>query len=145
VRAAVAVAAVLFCGWQVATPIERHLGDRRDERFAWRMFSPDRLQRCHAWVDVRRAAPSGKVRIVRPDLRRELHAGWIGALTRGRPRVVDAYLRSRCADESVRAVTLQRRCVDPQGVRMPPIAHTLVCGEDAPNPTPTSEEEAEQG
>src|SRR5690606_29688636 len=68
--------------------------DPFDERFAWRMFSPMRLTRCHVELYVGTAE-----RRVRQRIRDDLHNAWLGWLRRGRATVARAYLAHRCERE----------------------------------------------
>jgi hypothetical protein len=91
---------------QIAIPASYYLrdADHDDERFAWRMFSGVRLKRCTALVREHRG---GKVAPV--TLRGVLHSSWIHALERGRVRVIEQFLRSRC-DRGAESVLMERRC-----------------------------------
>ena len=95
---------------QVALPLAYYAGIRApwDERFAWRMFSAVRLDRCDATVTVQdevSAAP-------RPlPLDRMLQRGWVNQLRRGQPRVVEGVLARACEEPGVESATLERRCV----------------------------------
>jgi hypothetical protein len=100
----------LLVAVQVAIPASYYLlrADREDERFAWRMFSALRLQRCQVQaydLDERGGAHS-------VALSRALHASWIGSLERGRERVVERFLTTRCERAGVVAALLERRCVE---------------------------------
>jgi hypothetical protein len=92
---------------QLAIPSSYYLwrSDREDERFAWRMFSSLRFRRCRVEVSE---LVRGHVRQV--QLSRALHASWIGTLRRGRERVIERFLQSRCAQTGVDSATLLRTC-----------------------------------
>ena len=63
--------------------------DRHDERFAWRMFSAERMTRCQA-----RLSRDG-----RPvHLMREFHAAWSQLIIRGRRQIISAVLDRLCAE-----------------------------------------------
>jgi hypothetical protein len=92
---------------QLAIPASYYLWrvDREDERFAWRMFSSLRFRSCRVRVTEQ---VDGQERLLSlPPL---LHASWIGALRRGRGRVIERFLKSRCAQTDVDAATLVRTC-----------------------------------
>lgn len=99
---------------QIALPTSYYLwrADREDERFAWRMFSEIRFRACTVEVSERRA--SGERPVV---LSEALHASWIGALRRGRERVIERFLASRCAGTGVTASSLVRSCREVDGQR----------------------------
>ncbi len=94
---------------QVALPLGYYLGLRApaDERFAWRMFSAARLDRCEAAVTVRDTA-SGPPRPFPLD--EPLQRGWVVQLTRGQPRVVEGVLARACEEAGAISATLVRRC-----------------------------------
>ncbi len=94
---------------QVAIPASYYLrGDRDDERFAWRMFSAVRVQRC----SVRAFESDGAERLRRVELDSALHSGWVRALERGRKRAIERFLRQRCQRPSVTSSELRRDCKD---------------------------------
>lgn len=75
---------------QLILPLSYYLGgDKRDERFAWRMFSPVRNQRC-------------SVQFLNGDSSRPLklsdkfHTAWIGLAQRGRRQVIEAMATHLC-------------------------------------------------
>jgi hypothetical protein len=92
---------------QLAIPSSYYLvrADREDERFAWRMFSSLRFRSCRVQAFEQVA---GQERTI--ALSSALHASWVGALRRGRGRVIGHFLESRCAQEGVESATLERRC-----------------------------------
>jgi hypothetical protein len=106
----------LLVAVQVAVPASYYLGrgGGDDERFAWRMFSAIRLKRCSvdAFDGERKDAP-------RIDVSRALHASWAGSLARGRGRVIERFLATRCEVPEVRVASLTRRCTSPSGRRLP--------------------------
>ncbi|MCK6525237.1 hypothetical protein L6R49_27850 [Myxococcota bacterium] len=65
----------------------RDPADPYDERFAWRMFSPERMVRCTANVRID-GAPV--------ELGREVHSAWITLVERGRMDVVGAVTERLC-------------------------------------------------
>lgn len=110
---------VLFLAAQAAIPLSYYLGDRTtDERFSWRMFSSVRMHGCRVRVTERRER-GGRVVTERVVLPRELHVAWITHLRRFRPAVVHKLLRWRCEQPQAREVHFHRRCVAPDGTRLP--------------------------
>ncbi len=99
---------------QIALPSSYYFWrvDREDERFAWRMFSEVRFRACS--VEVSEQSPFGERPVV---LSEALHASWIGALRRGRERVIERFLASRCALPDVTASRLVRSCREVDGQR----------------------------
>jgi hypothetical protein len=113
---------------QLALPLGYYLGLRppADERFAWRMFSAVRLDRCDATLTE--TVRDGSSRSSRPfPLERALQLGWRVQLGRGQPRVVDAALARACEDEGAVAATLVRRCRAADGAEAPPEEVTRAC------------------
>jgi len=99
----------LLVALQIAIPAAYYVrGDRDDERFAWRMFSAVRVQRCR----VRGLDSVGAERPRRIELDGALHSGWVRALERGRERVIERFLRTRCQRSSVTSSELRRECED---------------------------------
>lgn len=111
---------------QIATPASYYLGDQAamathttyDERFAWRMFSGKRAERCGVQVTEHVRGPDGpRSRTLR--LSTVIHKAWENALTRWRPDVIDAFLDLRCAEPEVARVHLSRRCRTAAGQARP--------------------------
>ena len=103
------IAAYLIC--QVALPLRYYLGEnRRDERFAWRIFSALAIAPYQCDVHVQEFGADERVgRTV--DLSRVLHDAWIVALRQGQDAVVDRFLHARCASSAlVQAVEFSRIC-----------------------------------
>jgi len=113
---------------QIAIPASYYLGHggRDDERFAWRMFSAVRLRRCS--VD----AFDGELGQGPPqiDVSRVVHASWSGSLARGRGRVIERFLATRCGMPGVRTASLTRRCTAPSGSRLPVHRYHYDCATD---------------
>jgi hypothetical protein len=97
----------LVVALQVAIPAAYYVraDDRDDERFAWRMFSGVRMRSCSVRVFELKAG----ARPQQVPLSRSLHSSWIHALERGRRRVMERFLATRCGGHVERAV-LERRC-----------------------------------
>lgn len=105
----IGIAAYLAC--QVALPLRYYLGDdRRDERFAWRIFSALAIPPFQCDVRVRELTadePAGRD----VDLSRTLHDAWIASLRHGQDAVVDRFLEARCRSSArVEAVEFSRLC-----------------------------------
>ena len=110
---------------QVAIPASYYFGrgGQDDERFAWRMFSAIRLKRCSVDAfDGEIGADAARV-----DVARAVHASWSGSLARGRQRVIEAFLATRCARPGVAVASLTRRCQSPSGRRLPVRAYRYEC------------------
>ena len=115
----------LVVALQVAIPASYYLrpSDRDDERFAWRMFSGVRLKRCT--VSARQQLNDGSTRAL--PVRGALHGSWVHALERGRRRVIERFLGSRCGPD-VATVTLERRCESVDSAqRLAPEAYEYSC------------------
>ncbi len=105
----------VFLALQVAIPLSYYLrDDRYDERFAWRMFSSVRLERCrtdvHERLDMDARFPERRV-----ALNETLHRAWINTIERNRRPVIEAFLKHRCERPEVAAVTLTNTCVAAPG------------------------------
>jgi hypothetical protein len=114
----------LLVALQVAIPASYYLRvDRDDERFAWRMFSAVRMRRCEVSAyDVR-----GSSRLP-VDIPGVLHASWIRSLERGRAKVIDRFLATRCTAGAEEA-QLERRCREPSGRTLQPMLYRRPCEE----------------
>lgn len=101
------VFALLYVGVQALLPLRYYLGeDRYDERFAWRMFSPIRMLRCEAQVQV-----DGQPL----ELGAQFHSAWLALVERGRQDVTDAVVRRVCLTHPGQAVTLRYACRESDG------------------------------
>src|SRR6185503_682992 len=99
----------VYLTWQAVLPLRYYLReDKRDERFAWRIFSALIIApyRC----DVRvQEFPVGQQIGREVDLSRTLHDAWTAALRLGHDVVVDRFLHARCRSSSlVEAVEFSR-------------------------------------
>ena len=115
---------LLMIAAQLALPLRYYLrqDQREDERFAWRMFSSVRLASCSS--EVTQEDASGQQEPVR--LQGELHVAWINLLKRGRPRVIERFLQTRCARAGV-ARAHHRAVCDEDGQRRVERLVTLTC------------------
>lgn len=97
---------------QLLAPLHYYLvrEDRRDERFAWRMFSPTRMLRCDPVFRVD-GAPAA--------LTRTFHEAWITLAQRGRTVVLEAMGAQLCARHPGARVELQLTCTSVDGVTTP--------------------------
>ena len=86
---------------QLFLPLHYYLGpgDRHDERFAWRMFSPTRMTTCA----VAMTADGAPV-----VLMREFQEAWAQTAMRGRRSVIEAMAAHLCREH--REVTARVRC-----------------------------------
>lgn len=82
-RTFIAIHAVLFV--LLAAPLYYYLvnSDHRDERFAWRMFSPIRSEKCSAQFLL---GPEHQA-LKASDT---FHSAWIGLAQRGRQQIIEA-------------------------------------------------------
>ena len=103
------IVAYLVC--QIAVPLRYYLREnRRDERFAWRIFSALAIAPYRCDVRVQQFSPGEQVgREVK--LERTLHDAWIALLKLGQDVVVERVLRLQCrSDPLVDAVEFARTC-----------------------------------
>ena len=84
--------------------------DRLDERFAWRMFSVQRLTRCQ--VAFRVGDPPVPVSVYQ-----EFHENWITIAGRGRREVIEAMAAHLCRKNRGEPVTVVLRCKTLEEVR----------------------------
>ena len=83
--------------------------DSYDERFAWRMFSGKRAERCAVQVVESREASGRTTRAALP-LTRIIHKAWESGLKRLSPDIMSAFFDRRCQEPAVRELRLIRRC-----------------------------------
>jgi hypothetical protein len=121
------IGAAAWLAFLVLVPLRYYVlpdHDPYDERFAWRMFSAVRVQRCEVVVDE---TLLGEPRPVR--LTSSLPMPWIALVERNRPAVQRGLLDFRCAGETEpSAVEIRSSCVEASGERAPTIRRTLDCG-----------------
>ena len=111
------IAAVVLVS--IATPASYYArGDTYDERFAWRMFSGKRAERCSVQVLETRRSAGRSQRTVLP-LTRIIHKAWESGLKRLRPDIVNHFFDNRCEDPAVEALDLVRRCRHADGRAKP--------------------------
>jgi len=100
--------------------------DTYDERFAWRMFSGKRAERCSVQVIETRKVDEGKQRTAL-SLTRIIHKAWESGLKRLRPDVMTRLFELRCEDPAVESLTLVRRCRRADGGKKPDDEVTHAC------------------
>lgn len=93
----------LYVALQIALPLTYYYArrDKYDERFAWRMFSAERMAVCQ---------PRFKVGDAQVTLGKEFHEGWITIARRGRRDVLEAMAAQLCAENPGQPVTLELTC-----------------------------------
>lgn len=102
-RTSIAIHAILAL--LLATPLYYYWsgGDRRDERFAWRMFSPIRSEKCGAQfllgVDKTPIKASNT-----------FHSAWVGLASRGRQQVITAMGDFLCEDHPGVELRIRLQC-----------------------------------
>lgn len=101
-------------------------GETYDERFAWRMFSGKRAERCVVQVtETRRVGDRQEKTLL--SLTRIIHKAWESGLKRLRPDVLEHFFDVRCEDPEVEALTLVRRCRYADGSAKPNDEVRRVC------------------
>jgi len=97
----------LFLAVQMVLPLHYYLlrDDRHDERFAWRMFSPERMVRCAPRFTV---GEPGAERPIRLD--QEFEKAWRELARRGRMVVVERMALALCDKYPDQPVRVDLRC-----------------------------------
>jgi hypothetical protein len=131
-RRLISLGIAAFLTWQVLLPLGYYRAEnRRDERFAWRIFSALAIApwRCDVRVqEFADGASGGAPRGRDVDLSRTLHDAWTMALRQGQDAVAERLLRTRCASSaSVVAVELSRVCHAPAADPAPQMLVRLDC------------------
>ena len=99
----------------IGVPASYYLGEESyDERFAWRMFSGKRAERCRVQVVETRVDEGQKTR-VRLPLTRIIHKAWESGLRRLRPDIMEAFFAARCKESATQELLLIRQCVRADG------------------------------
>jgi hypothetical protein len=93
----------VYLALQIALPLTYYYArrDKYDERFAWRMFSAERMAVC---------TPLFKVGETAVPLGRTFHEGWINVARRGRRDVLEAMAAHLCRKNPGQPVTLELTC-----------------------------------
>lgn len=109
---------------QIALPLRYYLAPSTDERFAWRMFSSRRLERCR-YTLVADGEPI--------DVNRHLGVGpfTVDTLPRGEPDVVVGLMRWWCRRGDAIEVRYENACLRPDGEVPPPRRASLRCADGA--------------
>jgi len=82
--------------------------DKRDERFAWRMFSPTRVEKCSAQFYV-----GDEPRPIRTS--KHFHNAWVGVAQRGRRQVIEGMAQALCERNPDTAVRVRVQCEQSPG------------------------------
>lgn len=95
----------IFCAIQIALPLSYYVlrADRHDERFAWRMFSPERMTRCTPVFLLGEARDRVRAGAV-------FHEAWLTLAARGRLDVVSAMAGALCARNPGQPVRVELTC-----------------------------------
>jgi hypothetical protein len=102
-RTSVAIHAVLLV--LLAAPLHYYLvnNDQRDERFAWRMFSPIRSEKCGAQF---RLGPN-RTALKASDT---FHSAWVGLAQRGRQQIIEAMGKRLCKEFPEQELRIRVQC-----------------------------------
>ena len=105
---------ICFLALQVALPIQYYTcrEDEYDERFAWRMFSPERMVQCRPTFWLSGGADG---RRERANLSREFHQAWIETARRGRLEVVRRMALTLCDEYPDKQVRVDLTCTPIDG------------------------------
>lgn len=99
----VAIGIHVFLFVLIALPVHYYTlnRDKRDERFAWRMFSPVRSEVCSTqfFVEDRPVQAS-----------RHFHTAWVGIAQRGRREVISAMAQHLCQKNKGKSVRVRVQC-----------------------------------
>ncbi len=101
---------------QVALPLRYYIaGQSYDERFAWRMYSAQRMAQCEVRFsrEGEGLATDG------------LHSSWGALMKRGRGSVIEAWGNRLCLEEP--GVVLNWRCIHPDGERRWVVRDQPIC------------------
>ena len=107
-RTSIAIHAVLL-GLLVA-PLHYYLvnNDERDERFAWRMFSPIRSEKCGTQflLGPKRTAQKAS---------ETFHSAWVGLAQRGRQQIIEAMGAELCKKFPTQELRIRVQCENRPG------------------------------
>ncbi len=124
-RRRVTTVLVVAVALQLLVPLTYYLrDDPYDERFAWRMFSAIRVERCRATATEWRGDVEVPI-----DLARVVHAAWQQHIERHRRPVIERFLEARCAT-GVSRVRITNRCIDARGAPLAPRTYERACDTD---------------
>jgi hypothetical protein len=128
-RGRVLVFAIAVLVLQLVVPLTYYLrDDPYDERFAWRMFSAERLHTCTSTA-VELVVDGGRKRVRRIPLDATLHVAWLTHIRRNRRPVVHRFLEWRCQQPGVSAVRLLNRCVAADRAPLAPRHYAIECAD----------------
>ncbi len=97
-------AILVFALFILLSPLHYYLGNNpNDERFAWRMFSAERVRKCRVTV-------YGDHQIL--DIKHKFHPAWHALMRRGWPTVWTAVAKRLCTQEHVKTIHIERTCND---------------------------------
>lgn len=100
----------LFLAVQIALPMSYYFGGNRyDERFAWRMFSPVRLARCSVKLYDESSGSPQQI-----ELSKDLHVVWGNLLKRGRLSVLQGVADDFCSKGKDRVLKADLVCTPPE-------------------------------
>jgi hypothetical protein len=120
-----------YLALQLLIPLRYYLGfsSPRDERFAWRMFSILRLEKCGAGM-TEEVRDGGTVRARNASLESLLPQRWLEEVRSGWDPVIERVLERQCrADPSVVRVTLAHVCEEAEGTKRPETRVVRDCAE----------------
>lgn len=105
------IAIHLLLALQILLPLHFYAcdGDKRDERFAWRMFSSTRVEKCSAQFFL-----GDSPRAIRTA--NEFHNAWVGIALRGRQSVLEGMARALCEENPGTAVRVRVLCEKEPGL-----------------------------
>jgi hypothetical protein len=108
-RASIAIHIILAA--QIVFPLHYYAcnSDMRDERFAWRMFSSTRVEKCSAQFFIGDAQQP-----IRSSS--EFHNAWVGIAHRGRRQVITAMAEALCERNPGTSVRVRVQCEQDPGV-----------------------------
>lgn len=108
-RASIAIHIILAA--QIVFPLHYYAcnSDMRDERFAWRMFSSTRMEKCSAQFFIGDAAQPIRSSTV-------FHNAWVGIAQRGRQQVIKAMAEALCEKNPETSVRVRVQCEKDPGV-----------------------------
>ncbi len=118
--------AALWLAFHVLVPLRYYAladHDVYDERFAWRMFSAVRVQRCEVAVDETSIGTNRRV-----NLMTILPMPWVALVERNRPAVQRGMLAHLCERPTAPTrVEVRSTCTDASGERTPALRRAIDC------------------
>ena len=131
VRRRILVFAITLLALQLIVPLSYYLrDDSHDERFAWRMFSAERMHVCSTRaIEIVTAGDAKHAR--RIPLEESLHQAWLANIKRNRRPVVRRFLERRCQEPGVSGVRLVNRCVAANRTPLAPRDYAIDCASGA--------------